>query len=496
MAVVSQGAFPNGIKDVDIQILLNLLDYELNNACQTNVYVRQLCNEDRLWILKIDQRFPQAKVYKPENMSWREFYNNADDGYNIVEERFYTLKEAFRHKRIKSYDILLKVNDEKLDHSYLKYVEDIDTFKWLTSNGVIPSFETILKFFLRTEGLIESAAYWMIDNLKLLPTKYDTETLGWHHPEIYLYLVEKFNYPIQEHYIADFFKTDNVNAVKTLIRPNIPIDQKHIDSAAQNCALNVLKYVYEQTGKLPEYYPSGLHEKCIGTRHWIFEARIDKGLYEMPHMGEGGPISLDILGAFRREFQRILDYKGINSDVMSSFLPVQVASNVPGFVYNIPASSFIGSPVGSPVRSPTVSPVALHVVQLQPTFTPTVASPIATQYQPTFTPSAAPIQFQPTFTPAAASPAPTQFQPTFTPAASQFQPTFNPASAQFQPTFTSPSASPAPTQFQPSVQQTMQPPSGTVTNPETGRTIQVGKATYNNLLKKGYVYVNGQLVKR
>jgi len=41
-----------------------------------------------------------------------------------------------------------------------------------------------------------------------------------------------------------------------------------------------------------------------------------------------------------------------------------------------------------------------------------------------------------------------------------------------------------------------QPPSGTVRNPETGRMIQVGKTTYNNLLKKGYVYVNGQLVKR
>ena len=102
MAEVSQGAFPTGVKDVDIQILLTLPDNDLARACQTNVYVQQLCSEDRLWILKIEQRFPQIKVYKPDNISWREFYNNANDGYYVEEGRFFTLREAFRHKRIKS----------------------------------------------------------------------------------------------------------------------------------------------------------------------------------------------------------------------------------------------------------------------------------------------------------------------------------------------------------------------------------------------------------
>ena len=87
-------------------------------------------------------------------------------------------------------------------------------------------------------------------------------------------------------------------------------------------------------------------------------------------------------------------------------------------------------------------------------------------------------QLQHTFTPAVASPAATPYQPTYNPVSTPFHPAFSPSASASAP------------------QQQQQPPPGKVRNPETGRTIQVGKVTYNNLLKKGYVYVNGQLVKR
>ncbi len=49
---IDPSAFPTKIPDIDLQILASLDDQVLTQACQTDVYVRKLCNDDNLWKMK------------------------------------------------------------------------------------------------------------------------------------------------------------------------------------------------------------------------------------------------------------------------------------------------------------------------------------------------------------------------------------------------------------------------------------------------------------
>ena len=51
-----------GVSDVDAITLLNLDDQSLSHVCQTNSYVRSICDNDEFWMAKIESRgFPMIK---------------------------------------------------------------------------------------------------------------------------------------------------------------------------------------------------------------------------------------------------------------------------------------------------------------------------------------------------------------------------------------------------------------------------------------------------
>ena len=52
-----------GIRDVDIEILLNLDDGELPRVCAVNKYVNQLCEDDKFWYRRIINKIEKVKEY-------------------------------------------------------------------------------------------------------------------------------------------------------------------------------------------------------------------------------------------------------------------------------------------------------------------------------------------------------------------------------------------------------------------------------------------------
>ncbi len=52
-----------GIRDLDMQILLNLNDSELPRVCAVNKYVNKLCEHDDFWYRRIMNKIAKAKEY-------------------------------------------------------------------------------------------------------------------------------------------------------------------------------------------------------------------------------------------------------------------------------------------------------------------------------------------------------------------------------------------------------------------------------------------------
>ncbi len=52
-----------GIRDVDIEILLNLDDSELPRVCSVNKYVNKLCEHDDFWYRRIINKISKVKEY-------------------------------------------------------------------------------------------------------------------------------------------------------------------------------------------------------------------------------------------------------------------------------------------------------------------------------------------------------------------------------------------------------------------------------------------------
>jgi hypothetical protein len=70
--------FPINIKDINEQILQNLPDKDLVNACQTNRQLREICQRDNFWLNRIRIKFPYLDLnvlneYK-SGKSWNEYY--------------------------------------------------------------------------------------------------------------------------------------------------------------------------------------------------------------------------------------------------------------------------------------------------------------------------------------------------------------------------------------------------------------------------------------
>lgn len=69
-----KASMPNGltgIKDTDMEILLNLSDDDLAAACRTNKEVSKICNDDYFWTL----RFKKYLGVDPQNIDVRTLYS-------------------------------------------------------------------------------------------------------------------------------------------------------------------------------------------------------------------------------------------------------------------------------------------------------------------------------------------------------------------------------------------------------------------------------------
>jgi len=63
-----------GIKDLDLEILMNLPDRDLLNYCSTNKDIYNMCNNDMFWRKRFIKRFGETALYKPKERKWKNHY--------------------------------------------------------------------------------------------------------------------------------------------------------------------------------------------------------------------------------------------------------------------------------------------------------------------------------------------------------------------------------------------------------------------------------------
>jgi len=64
-----------GIKDLDLEILMNLPDRDLLNYCSTNKDIYNMCNNEMFWRKRYIKRFgDMAAQYKPRERKWKNHY--------------------------------------------------------------------------------------------------------------------------------------------------------------------------------------------------------------------------------------------------------------------------------------------------------------------------------------------------------------------------------------------------------------------------------------
>ena len=103
-----------GIPDVDINILANLDDKDLFNACLVDNYIASLCRSDQLWYDKVQHRFVGAEKYKSAEKEWRKYYMELAD---------------------------VSVNPTTDDANNAAGNGHLDVLKWLEQKGILPDNE-------------------------------------------------------------------------------------------------------------------------------------------------------------------------------------------------------------------------------------------------------------------------------------------------------------------------------------------------------------------
>lgn len=63
------------LKEIFIYHILPLLSTtELASICSINLYINELCDDDRLWFRKVELEFPDYLLVKSDVVRWRDFY--------------------------------------------------------------------------------------------------------------------------------------------------------------------------------------------------------------------------------------------------------------------------------------------------------------------------------------------------------------------------------------------------------------------------------------
>ena len=68
-------AFPTGIKDVDLKILMDLDDKSLFKTCTVDRYTKRICNDEHFWRNRLYSRFGKKAIdIKPIDRTWKNHY--------------------------------------------------------------------------------------------------------------------------------------------------------------------------------------------------------------------------------------------------------------------------------------------------------------------------------------------------------------------------------------------------------------------------------------
>lgn len=137
-----------GIPEVDFQTLLNLDLISLQQVCQTNRYIQNICQDDYFWYLKVQHDFGDLVDYKPVNITYRQQYqtlsnpNLIDAIHNNRPDVLEVLKSQGKMPNIKAANAAAALGN-------------FETLAWLAANNIYPNLD----------GAIEAAVQ---DNIQVL----------------------------------------------------------------------------------------------------------------------------------------------------------------------------------------------------------------------------------------------------------------------------------------------------------------------------------------
>ena len=109
-----------GQKELDIEILLNLSDYELIKVCEVNKYVNSICNSDAFWYKRVIKRIENVRN---DNFKKEKTLVFAE----ITADRIRELMSFYGFNNLKEFNKYLNTLPEK--SLYLFY---FDSITWLS----------------------------------------------------------------------------------------------------------------------------------------------------------------------------------------------------------------------------------------------------------------------------------------------------------------------------------------------------------------------------
>jgi len=137
-----------GMKDIDYVILKQLNDDSLNNLCQTNKYISELCENERFWEERLKERIHPSLVNKPKTKTWRDYYRKV----NEISD--FKMRELVRN-------VLVQVSNRRITKDAVEYIAKIVKSFWrdlkeLPNNTFKESLKKII-----TEELHKHVIYYI-----------------------------------------------------------------------------------------------------------------------------------------------------------------------------------------------------------------------------------------------------------------------------------------------------------------------------------------------
>lgn len=118
-----------GNKDVDYKIMMELDDESLLNFCQTDRYIKSICEDDNFWLRRSINRYGET-VSKPYNKTWKEHYLFLINHYNVTRKYVDSVVTIHVEKNFRALDEYIQqaksiYNEEYSGYYVLKSDEEI-----------------------------------------------------------------------------------------------------------------------------------------------------------------------------------------------------------------------------------------------------------------------------------------------------------------------------------------------------------------------------------